>query len=67
LVCGIHHRRVHEDGWRVEVVDAVRGTNGPVDFVDPGGGRRVSESASARWPVPIHLLRDPTVAGARAP
>ena len=37
LLCRFHHRQVHEGGWRVQVDDCDRGTNGAVTFHAPYG------------------------------
>ncbi|HEX5017695.1 MAG TPA: DUF222 domain-containing protein [Actinomycetes bacterium] len=37
LLCRFHHRNVHERGWRLQVLDSVRGTNGPVTVCGPEG------------------------------
>jgi hypothetical protein len=55
LVCAIHHHRVHEEGWRVLVVDEKRGTNGPVEWTDPEGGVRATSAVGLRWPLPVKV------------
>ncbi len=42
LLCGRHHRVVHEHGWRAVAADPTHGSHGRVDFVGPRGQRRPS-------------------------
>ena len=67
LVCEVHHHRLHEDRWRIEIIDGARGTNGPVAWVDRDGTRRVTEPTAPRWPLPLRLTTDRQLAGARSP
>jgi hypothetical protein len=55
LVCEIHHHRVHEEGWRVHVVDESVGTNGPVEWTDPEGDTRLTSPVGLRWPLPVKV------------
>ncbi len=66
-VCEVHHHRLHEDGWRVQLTDAAAGTNAAVSWVDPSGECRVTRAPGLDRPVPLRVLRDPGLVGARAP
>ena len=44
-LCQVHHHRVHEDGWRIEIDDDRLGTHGAITFVSPTGQRRTSSTA----------------------
>ena len=67
LVCEVHHHRLHEGGWRIQVTDAVAGTNAGVSWIDPSGESRITRAPGVDWPVPVRVLRDPGLVGARAP
>jgi hypothetical protein len=51
VLCGHHHRAVHEDGWTLTVQDPLVGTAGPVTFVGPLGQTRTSRPPGPHWPL----------------
>ncbi|MFW6200514.1 MAG: HNH endonuclease signature motif containing protein, partial [Gemmatimonadota bacterium] len=51
LLCGFHHRLVHEGGWRVERWG--RGGERRPAFIDPRGGFRMDIELESRRPVEL--------------
>jgi hypothetical protein len=59
VLCGRHHRAVHEEAWRIEVGGGALGSHGGVTFVGPRGQRLTSRPPDPLWPLAPRALAPP--------